>query len=313
MTTPTTRTESPRAAVASATWSLWSTTAVLVVTDETMLPEATRLVRAHLAEVELAASRFRDDSEIRRLAEREDGDVVVSDVLADLLTEALLAARRTDGRVDPTVGTAMRRIGYDRDIELVLRDGAPVSAVVKPVPGWQRIRLTGNRLRMPRAVELDLGATAKAVAADRCASLVAGSLGTGVLVSLGGDIATAGPTPPGGWRVTVQDRPEDAPASVTLGPGDAIATSSTVTRAWSRGDRRLHHIVDPATGLPAASPWRSVTVAAATCVEANTASTASLVMGEDALGWLTELGLPARLLRHDGTVVALDAWSEAAA
>ncbi len=298
---------------ASTSWSLWSTTGRLVVTDEDALARATALVQDYLGRVELAASRFRDDSEILQLTPDRNGMVHVSDVLADLLDEALRAARRSNGCVDPTVGTAMRRIGYDRDIELVVRDGAPISAVVRPVPGWRRVTLDGNWLRIPQRVELDLGATAKAVAADRCASLVNESLGTGVLVSLGGDIATAGPAPAGGWQVLVQDRPEDPAEHVTLGAGDALATSSTVSRAWSRGQRRMHHIVDPTTGLPAASPWRSVTVAGASCAEANTASTASLVMGEAAPAWLTSLGLPARLLRHDGEVLTLNAWWRAAA
>ncbi len=297
---------------ASTSWTLWSTTARLVVTDDVLLEQATDMVKRYLAQVEAAASRFRSDSELLRLTPGPNGLVRVGDVLADLMAEALRAARRSNGRVDPTVGTAMRRIGYDRDIELVLRDSAPVTAVVRPVPGWRRVSLTGNWLRVPRGVELDLGATAKAVAADRCASLVAG-LGTGVLVSLGGDIATAGPAPEGGWRVLVQDRPEDRSVLVTLGPGDALATSSTVSRAWSRGSRRLHHIVDPATGQPAKTPWRSVTVAAPSCVEANTASTAALVMGDAAPGWLTSIGLPARFVRDSGDVVVLEAWTGAAA
>lgn len=299
--------------VASTSWPLWSTTARLVVTDETCLLPAHDLVRDYLDRVELAASRFREDSEIVRLAPDRSGLVHVSDVLADLLREALKAADRTGGRVDPTVGTAMRRIGYDRDIDLVVRDGAPVSAAVRPVPGWRRLALSENWLSIPRGVELDLGATAKAVAADRCAALVAETLGTGVLMSLGGDIATAGPAPEGGWWVLVQDRPEDAEEHVTLGAGDALATSSTVTRSWRRGSRRLHHVVDPATGLPAITPWRSVTVAARSCVEANTASTAALVLGLDALEWLGSIGLPARLLRHDGTAVDLNGWGRAAA
>ncbi len=290
---------------ASTSWSLWSTGATLVVTDGDRLEAAETLVREYLDRVELAASRFRSDSEVAQLT--SGGTTQVSDVLADLLREGLRAARRSGGLVDPTVGTAMRRIGYDRDIELVLRDGAPVSAVVRPVPGWRRIHLSGNLLTLPRGVELDLGATAKAVAADRSAALVHEALGTGVLVSLGGDVATAGPAPAGGWQVLVQDRPEDPAAQVTLGPGDAVATSSTVSRAWSRGGRRLHHIVDPRTGQPAQARWRSVTVAARSCVAANTASTASLVH-DDAAAWLTGLRLPARLVGHGGRTRTLNAW-----
>jgi thiamine biosynthesis lipoprotein len=298
----------PEMTAAATSWSLWSTQATLVVTDGDTLGRASALARQYLDAVERAASRFRADSEVVRLAAAGERTTRVSEVLADLLREALSAARRSDGLVDPTVGTAMRRIGYDRDIELVMRDGVPVSAVLRPVPGWRQVDLRGDQLSLPAGVELDLGATAKAVAADRCAALVHEQLGTGVLVSLGGDIATAGPTPTAGWRVLVQDRPEDRSTLVTLGPDDAVATSSTASRTWSRGGRHHHHVVDPRTGLSAETPWRSVTVAAGSCVAANTASTAGLVKGTEAVVWLTGLGLPARLVGRDGDVVTLNAW-----
>jgi thiamine biosynthesis lipoprotein len=71
-----------------------------------------------------------------------------------------------------------------------------------------------------------------------------------------------------------------------------------------------HHIVDPATGLPASGPWRTATVAAATCVDANTASTAAIVMGVRAAAWLQRVGLPARLIDRDGAVLRVAGWPE---
>ncbi len=161
---------------------------------------------------------------------------------------------------------------------------------------------------MPADTQLDLGATAKAAAADRCARLVHDHVGTGVLVSLGGDIATAGSAPAGGWQVTVQDLPYDVPQQVTLTEGAAIATSSTAKRTWRQGDEQHHHLVDPATGRSATGPWRSVSAVAPTCVRANVATTAALVRGDDALLWLRRTGLPARLVSHTGSVVTLNGW-----
>ncbi len=306
------RTGTVAATPASVEWDLWSTRARLVVADGTHLDAARALVDGHLALVDDAANRFRDDSEISRLARqhRTGGWVDVSPTLADLLTEALAAAELTDGDVDPTVGTAMRRIGYDRDLELVRDASGPLRVVVRAVPGHRSLRLEGGRLRLPAGVELDLGATAKAAAADRCAALVHDTLGTGVLVSLGGDIATAGPAPAGDWQVRVQDREEDPATQVGLPGGAAIATSSTVARRWRRDGRDLHHVVDPRTGQPAAPVWRSVTVAAVTCVRANAVTTASLVRGERAVAWVRSLGLPARFVRADGTVVTTEAWPQ---
>jgi thiamine biosynthesis lipoprotein len=294
---------------AAATWSLWSTTAHLVVLEAEALPDARAIVEDYLAEVDDAANRFREDSEIRRLASSADQVTTVSPVLADLLGAALDAADLTDGDVDPTVGEAMRGLGYDRDLCLVLEDGAPVRAVVRPAPGHRRVRLVRRELRLPSGVELDLGATAKAVAADRAAALVHDRLGVGVLVSLGGDVATAGPAPRDGWQVRVQDT-DDAPAFLSLPAGSAIATSSTRSRRWRRGGEEVHHVVDPRTGRPTSTYWRSVSVVAASCLAANTATTASLVRGRGAHDWLVGLGAMARLVRHDGVLLTTGDWPE---
>jgi thiamine biosynthesis lipoprotein len=140
-------------------------------------------------------------------------------------------------------------------------------------------------------------------------------VGCGVLVNLGGDIRVAGEPPAGGWRVGILDNLASAPRHGHAGPSQAVvirdgglATSSTVARAWRRGGTRLHHIIVPSTGLPADSCWQTVSVAAATCVDANTASTAAILRGEGAAGWLAGLGLPARLVRHDGQAVTVAGW-----
>jgi FAD:protein FMN transferase len=130
-------------------------------------------------------------------------------------------------------------------------------------------------------------------------------------VSLGGDIATSGRNPDGGWRVLAaedQATPADEVGEVIALHVGAIATSSTTVRRWRRGAVALHHLIDPRTGLPAVSPWRTVSVVAATCVDANTAATAALIRGEDAPDWLNGLGLAARLVSTDGAVRRVGGW-----
>lgn len=298
MTTPT----------AAHEWELWTTTARLVVTDPSALAPALALVGDTLAEIELAASRFRPDSEVMRLAASVQETHELSPVLSGLLEEAIDAAHWTRGAVDPTVGSTLVDLGYDRDVtELDLTGERPV-ARVRRTPGWRRVRLEGSTLTMPRGLVLDLGATAKAVAADLCAAEVAATLGCGVLVSLGGDIATAGRGPASGWVVDVQDTPDDPAARIVLPDGAAVATSSTVRRTWRRGDEVAHHVVDPRTSRPAASPWRSATVVADTCSVANAAATATIAKGADGAGWLATHDLPARLVGHDRHVHLLGGW-----
>ena len=284
----------------------------LVLTEPRALAGARAVCDVVLGEIDRAANRFDPSSELSRLP-THGHPVPISFLLRDLVSESLDAAARSNGALDPTVGSALEALGYDRDIQIIQRDGAPVRAVVRTVPGWRTVRLYAGRLRLPSGVRLDLGATGKASAADRCARAVFAKTGAGVLVDLGGDIATAGPTPDGGWQITVQDQPEDPATQIALPSGGAVATSSTVRRSWTQGTERRHHIIDPATAVEADPYWRTVSVVAGTCLAANTAATASIVRGAAALPWLREIGLPARLLDRGGRVTHLNGWPADAA
>ena len=141
------------------------------------------------------ASRFRSDSELSRLNAAAGTEVGVSVDLLEAIDVALAMAAATDGLVDPTVGLAMNRLGYDRDFADV-RGG--VDGELPPmgaVPGWRSVALDrpGRTVRLAENTALDLGATAKALAADRAATTISTQLGCGALVSLGGDVADRGP------------------------------------------------------------------------------------------------------------------------
>lgn len=296
--------------IATLDWDLWSTTARLVVTDAAQADAARAIAEDVLTAVEAASSRFRGDSELLSRAHRFPAGAEVSDMLAFLVRRALDAAGQTHGDVDPTLGRALDAVGYDRDIRLIFDDGIPVRAVASTRPGWSSVTLVGNRLTVPAHLALDLGATAKAVAADTVAGRIQSSLGCGVLLALGGDVATAGRAPEGGWQVHVQDSPRDPSVQVTLAAGQALATSSTQKRRWTRAGQEQHHILNPRTGLPAEPVWRSVTVAAGTCLRANTLSTAAIVRGAGAVSWLRAAGAPARLVDANGAVLTVGGWPE---
>lgn len=286
------------------------TDAVILTTDPSRLGIAVDAAQHQIDAIDRACSRFREDSELSRLSASAGRPVRVGPLLFEALGVALRAAQLTGGAVDPTVGRALVLAGYDRDFAAGLREPARVPGMTS-VPGWRTIELEpdGMRVTIPEGVLVDLGATAKALAADRAAVAASrAASGGGVLVDLGGDIAVAGPSPAGGWTVRVADDhragPEAAGQSLTIESG-GLATSSCTVRRWGRAS---HHIVDPRTGLPAVSPWRTVSVAAGTCVDANIASTAAIVLGDRAVGWLQASGLPARLVQRDGRVIALTGW-----
>ncbi|MEY9874583.1 thiamine biosynthesis lipoprotein [Streptacidiphilus sp. MAP12-33] len=361
-----------------ASFPVFGTTAHLLVTDPDALPRALRLLRTELAAIDAACSRFRPDSELSRAntAAAEGRAVTVGPRLAEALDAALQASARTGGLVDPTVGTAVINLGYDRTFaslrpEQLGLPPAPAAAPIRPdaprppsgptaaraqqaggpasqasqpghwsepgggpgtgtvwspsgptaaraqyLPGVGARALewdpTERRLRVPAGVALDLGATAKAWAADRSARLLSAALGCGVLVNLGGDLAVVGGSPDGGWRIAVADdhRAPAPDAPVVAVTGGGLATSGTTVRTWWRDGHPVHHVVDPRTGRNPEACWRTVTVAAATCLAANTAATAALVLGPDAPAMLRHAGLPARLVHDDGGVLRVCGWPE---
>jgi len=318
--------------VAAAERDALGTTARMAVWPPQRLTAALAGADTEIGRLDREASRFREDSEISCIHRAGGATQWVTRGLAEAVGVALAAARWTGGLVDPTIGGALNSLGYDRDFAAIRPDldtdgrrapdaQTPAEPLPRPapVPGWRSVILDGTRLTLPAGILLDLGATAKGLGSDRAATAAAAAIGNGgVLVSLGGDIAVAGEAPAGGWPVAIADsagpagearpRPARVPGSLVRLASGAVATSSVTCRQWSRNGRLMHHIVDPRTGRPAAGPWRTVSVAAATCAEANAAATAAIVAGGRAEAWLASTGLPGRLVTHDGKVRLLGGW-----
>jgi len=285
-------------------WSDWScAVAVTAVSDHDLEP-AVAIVRSVMAEVEIAASRFRDDSDLSRINAQAGRYVTVRPMTVELVELALDAARRTGGRVTPTVGAALLAQGYDDDIDVVrARSAAPAEPA--PVPAADdavRVDPALGRVGVAAGTVLDLGALAKAYAVDEAIARIAGRGLDPVLVSIGGDLAVHGEQ---SWQISVSET-ADAPAQlVTLDEG-ALATSSILGRRWGQ-DR--HHIIDPGTGAGAAGGrWRTATVWAPTTVEANLLSTWALVDADGLTRSLVVDPCPARMVTAGGVVTTLHGW-----
>ncbi len=253
------------------------------------------------------------DSELSALHGAGGAPVRVSSLLLEAIEVACDVASRTEGAVDPTVGVAIEELGYDRDFDEVGANSDGGGGAPRPAPGWWRIELDHRRrtVRVPAGVHIDLGASAKALVADRSAHRIAETVRSGVLVSIGGDVAAAGPPPADGWAVGIARDSSvalDAVDQVVALRSGGIASSSTAVRTWRRHGRRVHHIVDPATGDSASTHWSLVSCSADSCVDANAASTAAIVWGAWAVPNLVALERPSRLVRHDGEVLTLNGW-----
>ena len=274
-----------------------------------VLSEAVRLAKTVVADVDATCSRFREDSDLSKVNRRPGEWVEVHPLLVEAVRVAYDAASCSEGLVDPLLGRSLVTLGYDRDFDELVELERPSSARHPELtPGsWREIRLDHDRIRIPVGTALDLGSAAKAWAADLIAAALEAQLGQPAVVSLGGDIAVAAPDglP---WTVAVAERPGDAPGAVVDIDEGGLATSSTQVRRWNRGGTARHHLLDPRTGLPATEVWRTVTATGPTCVSANTASTAAVVLGARAPEWLDQHSVTARLVAADGRVTCVGGW-----
>ena len=255
-----------------------------------------RSVAAAFERWEATFSRFRRQSELSHVNESPATVLRVSPFFARVLRIALDVAAETDGLVDPTLGGALGAAGYDGDFPSIVDDPRPAG---RPEPSrLGELVLDGGFLRRPPGLALDLNGVVKALAVDDAAELLAGE----GFVSAGGDLAVRG-------AVDVGLPHGDAVRVI----GGGLATSGISSRRWRRGGADQHHLIDPSTGRPSASPWELVTVSGATCLDADVAAKAAYLAGDDGPDWLEARGLPGRFVRTDGRIVRTRDWDRALA
>ncbi len=258
-------------------------------------------------------SRFRPTSEISRLNASSGTPVVVPADTFDLISRAVAGWYATAGRFDPTVLDALVDAGYDRTFRAVPKDApdAPGRAGSRglPSPGCAGIDLwpATRTAVVPPGVHLDPGGIGKGLAADLVAAEMLGLGAAGACVNLGGDVRVMGEPPTAaGWVVAVDDPgpPEQEVAQVRLSAG-AVVTTTPVFRAWRRGGLGYHHLIDPATGRPASTGVRSVTVVGGEAAWAEVFAKAAYLAGpDDAIEVLASAGLTGLIVTDAGELRA---------
>lgn len=260
---------------------------ILVYGEDRRMEQLADLAHRRVDLLESLWSRFRADSELSRLNEQCGS----AGVLVSAETEGLVRAMQrgwewTGGAFDPTVLSAVRSNGYDRDFAALIAHDF-VDAVGMPAPGMADVVVGDRLIALPHGVGVDPGAIGKGLAADMIVDEMMEAGAQGVLVDLGGDIAFAGfPGDQPQWNITISDERHREEEPLSRGrahivtPGNrhsGIATSTSLTRRWARG---RHHVIDPATGESTEEALVQVTVAGSRAWECEVWATAILVRPE---------------------------------
>jgi thiamine biosynthesis lipoprotein len=256
-----------------------------------------QVAEAEVRRVETKFSRYRTDNLVHEINHAAGRAIAVDAETAGLLDYAALCFELSGGCFDITSGALRRVWKFDGGVRVP--DARAIADVLRHV-GWSKVEWRDARLRMPAGMEIDFGGIGKEYAADRAATLVAARTEAAVLVNLGGDLFATGPRRGGRpWGVGVDDPDrtgEGVLYRVELARG-GLATSGDARRFVLHGGKRLGHILDARTGWPVEDAPRSVTVVAATCLEAGTLSTLASMRGLGAEEFLTTQGVEHRIVR----------------
>lgn len=260
---------------------------------------AVELVHDH----EARWSRFRPDSEVSRLNDGAGSWVEVSPATVELVERAVQAHAVTGGRFDPTVLGDVIRAGYDRSYDDLDADRAeaPASDRHRGIDGVEVDR-AGGAVRLPAGVGFDPGGIGKGLAADRICQAIDAEGAAGAMVNLGGDLRAIGFAPDGDeWTVDL-DPAATGTALMRVGIDQgAVATSTTLRRRWHIGGEARHHLIDPATGGPAAGDVVAVSVIAAQGWQAEVLAKAALLAGvDDGTALVASTGAAALLVDRRG-------------
>lgn len=238
--------------------------------------------------IEQKFSRYRDDSIVSRINNGNGRWVGLDSETGLLLRFAADVYLFSEGLFDITSGVMRRAWRFDGSGTVPSQ--ASIDELLSKV-GWSKVSLGDRGIRMPKGMEIDLGGLAKEYAVDRALGLIKRNSGSPVLVNFGGDLAVSKPRVDGSaWNVAIEGVDKGGIAAMLALRKGAIATSGDARRFIVRDGIRYGHIIDPRSGWPVKAPLGSVSVAAATCVEAGVMSTLAILHGDNGRAFLSAQG-----------------------
>ena len=258
--------------------------------------------------LEPALSRTREDSDLYRLNHADGAVCEVSEDTYAAIEAAMQYAALTGGAFDPTMAQLTDLWGINTDNARVPAQTEIDTALAHV--GYQNIELLGdNQVRLLNGAQLDLGGIGKGFATDAVAELLDGT--QSVLATLGGNIGAYGENPgrdSGNWVVGIADPDNNADYLATVEVRDrSVVTSGDYERYFEQDGKRYHHIFDPATGYPADSGLRSVTVIDESSTRADALTTALFVMGlEEGMTFCEQNDIAAVFITADKQVHVTD-------
>lgn len=264
-----------------------------------------------LHNVNQSLNRYDPASEISRFNKYRSTDAFqVSKDLLEVTKTADFIYRRSEGAFDPTIARLVSLWGFGEDGEIDPPQEAELEAAMQHM-GFDKIIIEDKTLsKSDPLLQLDYSAIAKGYGVDRLMESLNGQGYRNVLVEIGGEVRVSGTRHGKLWRIGIADpdkhEREYSVSETALNLQDmACATSGDYQQFYIFEGERYSHLIDPKTGRPINHEVTSVTVIAGTCMLADAAATAAIVLGKDrGMAFVESLpGVEAYFIYHDGNAL----------
>ncbi len=245
--------------------------------NESLSMQCSDKIFAEMHRLDAMMSPYKPDSEISFINNNASiATIKISDEMANIIDRSLYFSSISDGAFDITFAS----IGYRYDYRKQVEPSARMIELSLPSINYRHIELNNNKLRFnDSGVRIDLGGIAKGYAVDRAIEIVKQCGIKEALVSAGGDSKILGRKQGKPWIIGIQHpRNKNEMALVLPLSNTAISTSGDYQRFFIRDGQRIHHIINPATGISAAETW-SATVTGPDALETDALSTTIFVLG----------------------------------
>lgn len=223
-----------------------------------------------------------------------------------LLTKAISATEQTDGGFDITVGAISDLWSFGTEQEQIPEQSAITTALETTGTEHLHIDQAKNTVQSDKkGQKITLGGIAKGAITEELLALLKEQDVSSALINLGGNTYALGRKAKNErWTVGIQDpnNPDLLIGSLSV-ENRAVITSGDYQRYFEADGVRYHHILNPQTGMPAASGLSSVTIVSPDATDADMLSTACFVLGyEKSLPILQAFNASAIFVTKDGTV-----------
>ena len=257
---------------------------LMEVEDESLAQEILNAVANEAWRIEDKFSRYKQDNIIFQI-NHSNGDVVaIDEETSRLLDFANELFEISEGLFDVTSGVLRQVWKFDGSDKVPTKK--QIRKILKNI-GWQKVSRQVGNVTLPEGMEIDLGGIGKEYAVDRCVQIAREKTKQSVLVNFGGDLAmTTARNNKTFWSVGRLITGSDEACGIFQLYSGAIATSGDANRYLLKDGKRYSHILNPKTGWSVIDAPHTVSVAAATCIEAGMMSTLAMLQGRQAEAFL---------------------------